>query len=66
MTFQLGNIEHTMGLFELNDAYNFSPNQNAMVQFDRDAFWREITGQKEGSYEARAAKESRIQSPALK
>ena len=44
MTFRLGNVNHTIGLFELNDAYNFPPNESAMVEFDRDEFWKEITG----------------------
>ena len=37
-----------------------------MVQFNRDEFWAELTGQRDATYEARAIKESRIQSPALK
>ena len=66
MKFRLGNREHTMGMFEFNDAYNFPPNQNTMVQFDRDEFWRELTGQRGATYEAQAVKESWIQSSALK
>ena len=66
MTFCLGNREHTMGMFEFNDVYNFLQNQNAMIQFDRNEFWRELTRKSGDTYEAQATKESQIQSPALK
>ena len=46
--------------------FYFFKNQDANIEYDRDAFWREITGQRRVSYEARSAKESRIRSPALK
>ena len=52
MTFHLGNREHTMGMLEFNDAYNFPLNQNAMVQFNRDEFWAELTSQRNAIYEA--------------
>ena len=58
MTFRLGNEEHSMGLFELNDVFHFPVNQDAMVEYDRYAFWNEITGQRSGFHEARAVKES--------
>ena len=57
ITFRLGNKEHSMGLFELNDVFHFSANQDAMVEYDRHAFWNEITGQRSGFYKARAVKE---------
>ena len=66
LKFCLGNMEYQLGLFELNDVFHFPKNQNANVEYDRDAFWRELTGERRVMYEARSAKESRIQSPSLK
>ena len=59
-------MEHQLGFFELNDVFYFFKNQDANVEYDRDTFWREFTGQKRVSYEARSAKESRIRLPSLK
>ena len=66
LKFCLGNMEHQLGLFELNDVFHFPKNQDANVEYDRDAFWRELTGERRVIYEARSAKESRIRSPSLK
>ena len=66
LEFRLGNETHHLGIFELNDIFHFPKNENAHVEFDRNEFWREITGQRRIVYEARAAKESKILSPALK
>ena len=60
LKFRLGNMEHQLGLFELNDVFHFPKNQDANVEYDRDAFWRELTGERRVMYEARSAKESRI------
>ena len=66
LKFHLGNMEHQLGLFELNDVFHFPKNQDANVEYDRDAFWRELTGERRVIYEARSAKESRIRLPSLK
>ena len=66
LNFRLGNEEHALGLFELNDVFHFPKNQDANVAYDRHEFWREITGERGVFYEARSAKESRIRLPALK
>ena len=66
LKFCLGNMEHQLGLFELNDVFHFPKNQNANVEYDRYAFWRELTEERRVSYGVRSAKESRIQSPSLK
>ena len=44
LKFYLGNVKHQLGLFELSDVFHFSKNQDANIEYDRDAFWREITG----------------------
>ena len=44
LNFRLGNQDHTIGLFELNDVFHFPKDQDANVDYDRDVFWREITG----------------------
>ena len=46
MTFWLGNEEHSMDLFELNDVFHFPVDQDAMVEYDRHAFWNELTGRR--------------------
>ena len=46
LSFRLGNQNHSMGLFELNDVFQFPKDQDANVNFDRDEFWREIIGQR--------------------
>ena len=63
LKFHLGNMEHQLGLFELNDVFHFPKNQDANIKYDRDTFWRELTGERRVIYEARLAKESRIRSP---
>lgn len=66
LNFRLGNEEHSLGLFELNDVFHFPKNQDANAVYDRHKFWRELTRERGVFYEPRLAKESRIQSPALK
>ena len=48
------------------DVFHFPKNQNANVAYDRHEFWRELTGKMGVFYEPRLAKQSRIQSLALK
>ena len=59
-------MEHQLGLFELNDVFHFPKNKYANVEYDRDAFWRELIGERRVMYKASSAKESRIRSPSLK
>ena len=66
LNFRLGNQDHTIGLFELNDVFHFPKDQEADIDFYRDVFWREITGQRNVFYQLRLAKESKICSPSLR
>ena len=45
LNFRLGNQDHSIGLFELNDVFHFPKDQEANIEYDRDEFWGEITGQ---------------------
>ena len=36
--FNLGNVEHQLGLFKLNDVFHFPKNQDTNVEYDRYAF----------------------------
>ena len=38
LNFKLGNQDHTISLFELNDVFYFLKDQDANVNFDRDLF----------------------------
>ena len=38
INFRLGNQNHSIFLFKINDAFHFSKDQDAMVDFDRDKF----------------------------
>ena len=38
LNFKLGNLDHTIGLFELNDVFHFPKDQDANIDFDRDDF----------------------------
>ena len=38
LNFRLGNQDHTIGLFELNDVFHFPKDQKANIDFDRDEF----------------------------
>ena len=44
LNFRLGNQDHTIGLFELNDVFHFPKDQEANIDIDRNEFWKEITG----------------------
>ena len=44
LSFRLGNQDHTISLFELNDVFHFQKDQDANVNFDGDEFYSEITG----------------------
>ena len=66
LNFRLGNQDHIIGLFELNDAFHFSKYQDANIDFDRHKFWSEIIGQRDVFYQPRLAKEFKIHSYALR
>ena len=66
LNFRLGNQDHTIGLFELNDVFHFPKNQDADIDFDRDDFWSEINSQRAIFYQPRLAKDSKIRSHALR
>ena len=38
LNFRLGNQDHTIGLFELNDVFHLPKDQEANIYFDRDVF----------------------------
>ena len=38
LNFRLGNQDHTIGLFELNDVFHFPKHKDANIEFDRDVF----------------------------
>ena len=38
LNFRLGNQDHAISLFELNDVFHFPKDQDANIDFDRDAF----------------------------
>ena len=65
LNFRSGNQDHTIGLFELNDVFHFSKDQDENINYDRNEFWREITSQRNVFYQPRLAKESNIHSHAL-
>ena len=65
LKFHLGNEDHQLGFFKLNDVFHFPKNQDTNIAYDRDEFWREITGQRGVFYEAMSMKESRIRLPTL-
>ena len=50
LNFRLGNQYHSIGLFELNDVFHFPKDQDANIDFNRDAFWGEITNQPNAQY----------------
>lgn len=60
LNFCSGNEEYNLRLFALNNVFDFLKNQNTNVEYDKNEFWREITGEIGVFYEARSAKESRI------
>ena len=60
LNFRLGNQNYSIVLFELNDVFHFPKDQDAMIDFNRHDFWREITGQRHVFYEPRLAKELKI------
>ena len=66
LNFRLGNQEHSIGLFELNDVFHFPKDQEANIEFDRDEFWGEITGLRDVPYQPRMSKDSKIRSHALR
>ena len=41
LNFRLGNQDHTIGLFKLNDIFHFPKDQDANIVYDRHEFWRE-------------------------
>ena len=38
LNFKLGNQDHIISLFELNDVFHFPKDQEANIDFDRDVF----------------------------
>ena len=38
LNFRLGNQDHSIGLFELNDVFHFPKDQEANIEYDRDEF----------------------------
>ena len=66
LNFRLGNQDHSIGLFMLNDVFHFLKDQDANVDFNKDAFWREITNQPHAHYQPRVAKDSNISSHSLR
>ena len=50
LSFRLGNQDHSIGLFELNEVFHFPKDQEANIEYDRDEFWGEITGQRDVPY----------------
>ena len=66
LNFRLGNQDHSIGLFELNDVFHFPKNQEANIEYDRDEFWGEITGLRDVPYQPRMSKDSKICSHALR
>ena len=66
LNFRLGNQDHIISLFKLNDVFHFPKNKDANVEFDRDEFWQEIIGQRDVSYQPRMAKDLKIMSHALR
>ena len=66
LNFRLSNQYNTIGLSKLNDIFHFPKDQDANVDYDRDVFWREITGRRHVLYQPRLAKESNIHSHALR
>ena len=50
LSFRLSNQDQSISLFKLNDIFYFPKDQDANVNFDRDEFWSEITGQRHVFY----------------
>ena len=66
LNFRLGNQDHSIGLFELNDVFHLPKDRDANVNFNRDAFWGELTNQPYAHYIPRVAKDSNISSYSLR
>ena len=66
LNFRLGNQDHTIGLFELNDVFHFPKDKEANIEYDRDEFWGELTGQRDVIYQPRMSKDSKIRSHSLR
>ena len=58
--FRLGNEFFGLDLFELNKILGFSSGHPASIEFNRDEFQREITGQREVLYKLKSTKELKI------
>ena len=65
-TFRLGNRDFKLKLFKLNDVLEFLKGHKANIQFDKNEFWRELSGDKRAIYEARTCRESKMHSHALR
>ena len=65
-TFRLGNRDFQLNLFELNDVLEFPKGHEANIQFDKNEFWRELSGDRRAIYEARTCRESKMRSHALR
>ena len=57
INFRLGNRDFNLELFKLNDVSKFPKGHEAHIQFDKNQFWRELTGDRHATYKARTYKE---------
>ena len=66
INFRHSNRDFKLELFKLNDVFEFSKGYEAHIQFDKNEFWRELTGDRHATYKARTCKESKMCSHALR
>ena len=66
ITFRLGNKDFRLELYKLNKVFEFPTGHEANIFFNKDEFWREFTGDRNTTYEARTARKSKLCSYALR